>query len=83
MALRIKSLGGYSRRVDMDGIVGSSLFLLALFILALFLLSRTNVGVSLRRGQILLVLGMGFGFIFVSAVVARFVSLPGGCRHPW
>jgi len=75
-ALMIKSLGGYTRRVDANGTLGSALFLLALFILAVFLFSSTTVGIGMRRGQILLILGMGFGFIVISAIVVRFVSLP-------
>ncbi len=73
---RIRSLGAYSRTVDLNRVFGSILFLLVVFSAAIYLLTLRSAGPSLRRAQVFLVLGMGLGHILCSALVVRFVALP-------
>ena len=73
-AQKIKALGEYTRTVDLNRVLGSILFLLLVFAAAIYLL--TLKGTALRRGQVLLLLGMGLGHLALSAFVVRFVTLP-------
>jgi putative nucleotidyltransferase with HDIG domain len=73
-AQKIRALGEYTRAVDLNRVFGSIFFLLLVFAAAIYLLSFK--GATLRRGQVFLVLGMGLGHLALSAVVARFVTLP-------
>ena len=75
-AQRIRSLGAYSRTVDLNRIFGSILFLLVVFAAAIYLLTLRSTGAALRRAQVFLVLGMGLGHILFSALVVRFITLP-------
>jgi putative nucleotidyltransferase with HDIG domain len=73
---RIRALAEYARTVDVNGILGESLFLLAVFILAVYLLSMKSAPISLRRGHVLLLLALGLAHVIIASLVVRFVSLP-------
>ncbi len=73
---KIRALADYARTVDVNGIVGEALFLLVVFVLALFLLSMKATPVSLRRGNILLLLALGLAHVVIASLVVRFVRLP-------
>jgi putative nucleotidyltransferase with HDIG domain len=75
-AARIRALAEYARTVDVNGILGESLFLMAVFALALFLLSMKSPPVALRRGHIMLLLALGLTHMVLASLVVRFVSLP-------
>lgn len=75
-ALKIRALGNYTRTVDINGILGSALFLLLIFSLALYLFSMKSASIVLRRGHILFLLSIGLGYLVVSALVVRFISAP-------
>jgi putative nucleotidyltransferase with HDIG domain len=76
VALRIQALNDYMRTLDVHGIVGSILFLLVTFAVMLYLLSMRGTGAPLRRGNAMLLLGLGLGYVVISALVVRFVALP-------
>jgi cyclic-di-AMP phosphodiesterase PgpH len=76
LAERISALGAYSKSLDANAIVGGGLFLLMTFVLALYLLNMKGPNGPLRRGNALLVIGMGLGHVVVSALVVRFATLP-------
>ncbi len=76
VALKIRALSAYARTVDINGIIGSSLFLLLTFALSIYLLSLRGTALPMKRGTIMLLLGFGLGHVVVSALVAHFVSLP-------
>ncbi|HVO39296.1 MAG TPA: HDIG domain-containing protein [Spirochaetia bacterium] len=76
IALKLQALRAFSRTVDVNGIVGSALFLLLIFGLTIYLLSVRGTSVSLRRSAVILFLGLGLGHVAVSALVVRFVGLP-------
>ena len=76
VALRIQALADYMRTLDVNGIIGSLLFLLVTFSLMLYLLSLRGTAVPLRRSGALLVLGLGLGHVVISALVVRLVALP-------
>jgi putative nucleotidyltransferase with HDIG domain len=73
---RIRALTDYLRTVDVNGIVGESLFLLAIFIVSVFLLSMKSPPVLLRRGHVLLLLALGLAYVIISAMVVRFAAIP-------
>ena len=73
---KIRALADYARTVDVNGIIGESLFLLLVFALALFLLSMKTTSVTLRRGNVLLLLGLGLAHLVIASIVVRFVRLP-------
>jgi hypothetical protein len=73
---KIRSLGAYSRTVDLNRVFGSILFLFVVFAAAVYLLTLRSTGAAMRRAQVLLVLGLGLGHILCSALVVRFVALP-------
>ena len=75
-ARKIRALNDYTRTVDINGIVGATLFLAVIFGLSLYLLSMKTPPVPLRRGHILLLLAVGLGYLAVSALVVRFVAVP-------
>ena len=75
-AARIRALADYARTIDVNGILGESLFLFVVFALAVFLLSMKSAPVTLRRGHILLLLALGLSHVIVASLVVRFVSLP-------
>ena len=76
IALKIKALNAFTKTVDMNGIVGSVLFLLLIFTLSIYLLSLPGSTVQMRRGNVILLLALGIGHVAVSAVVVRFFGLP-------
>ena len=76
IALRIQALSSYTKALDVNGIIGSILFLLATMSLAVYLLSMRGAGPAIRRGSALLLLGLGLAHLVVSALVTRFVELP-------
>jgi cyclic-di-AMP phosphodiesterase PgpH len=75
-ALRISALSAYTKTVDINGVVGSALFLLLSFAIALYLFSMKGVAGNLRHGYALLILGMALGHLALSAIVVRVVPLP-------
>ena len=75
-ARKIDALGAYAKTLDVNAVLGSGLFLLLTFALALYLLSLKGSHGPVRRGQALLIMGMGLGHIIVSALVVRFAALP-------
>ncbi len=75
-AARIRALSDYARTVDVNGVLGESLFLLVVFVVALFLLSLKSAPVTLRRGHVLLLLALGLAHVVIASLVVRFVSLP-------
>jgi cyclic-di-AMP phosphodiesterase PgpH len=75
-AQKIRALGDYSRTVDINGIIGGTLFLLVLFALALYLLSMKSASVTIRRGHTLLLLAVGAVYCAISALAVRFFTLP-------
>jgi cyclic-di-AMP phosphodiesterase PgpH len=75
-ALRIAALSAYTKTVDINGIVGSALFLLVAFVIALYLFTLKGATASLRHGYALLILGMALGHLVLSALVVRLVPLP-------
>ncbi len=76
IALRIQALSSYTKALDVNGIIGSILFLLATMSLAVYLLSMRGAGPAIRRNGALLLLGLGLAHLVVSALVTRFVELP-------
>ncbi len=75
IALRIQALDSYMRTLDVNGIIGSVLFLLVTFTLTFYLLGMRGGG-SFRRDSAFLLLGLGLAHVAVSAFVMRFVDLP-------
>lgn len=76
-AAKIRALAEYSNTVNVNGIVGSALFLLLAFSVALFLLThRGNGGTALRRGQINLIIGLSLVYVLIAALSVRFFQLP-------
>ena len=75
-ASRIRALAVYARTIDVNGILGESLFLFVVFILAVFLLSMKSAPVALRRGHILLLLALGLAHVIIASLVVRFATLP-------
>ena len=75
-ARKIRALNDYTRTVDINGIIGNTLFLGVIFALSLYLLSMKTPPVPLRRGHILLLLSVGLGYLAISALVVRFVAVP-------
>ncbi|HET6451960.1 MAG TPA: HDIG domain-containing protein [Spirochaetia bacterium] len=73
---RIRSLTDSLVRVDVNGIVGESMFLLAVFLVAAYLLSMKSTPVPLRRGHVLLLLSLGLAYVVIAALVVRFVGVP-------
>ncbi len=71
VAQRIRALSDYSMTVDLNGIAGSALLLLAIFALGLYLVNLPGQASAVREGQVLLVLGMGLVHVAVSALAAR------------
>jgi putative nucleotidyltransferase with HDIG domain len=76
VARKIDALGAYAKTLDVNAVLGSGLFLLLTLALALYLLSLKGSNGPVRRGQALLIMGMGLGHIVVSALVVRFAALP-------
>ena len=71
-AQKIRALSVYAKTVDMNGVAGSALFLLLAFALGLYLFGiRGNASPALRRGQVLLLLGLGLSTLAVSALTVR------------
>ncbi|HEY9593831.1 MAG TPA: hypothetical protein VHE79_05095, partial [Spirochaetia bacterium] len=75
-AARIRALGESTRYGDMNTIAGSVLYLLVVFVLGAYLLRSRGVQVSVRFGQIVLILAMGLVSLGLSALIVRFVPLP-------
>ena len=76
VAQKIRALGAYATTVDINGMLGGGLFMLMTYAVALYLLSLRGPTGAPRRGQALLIMGMGLGHLVVSALVVRFVVLP-------
>jgi len=76
IALRVQALNSYVKTLDVNGIIGSILFLLVTFILAFYLFGMRGGPAAIRRGNALLLLGLGLAHIVVSAFVQRFANLP-------
>jgi len=75
-AAKIRALSDHARVVDVNGIVGESLFLLVVLVVALFLLTMKSSPVAFRRGHALLLLALGLAYVIIASFVVRFVSIP-------
>lgn len=74
-ALKIRALSEYSMTVDINGVAGSALFLLAVFAIGLYLIALPSPAAPIRRGQVLLILGMGLVHVAVTTLAVRLVPL--------
>ena len=74
-ALKIHALSEYATTVDINGIVGNALFLLAIFAVGLYLATLPGPAAPIRHGQILLILGMGVVSVALGAIAVRLVPL--------
>ncbi len=76
-AAKIRALAEYANTVNVNGIIGSALFLLLVFAAALYLLSSRGLGgASLRRGQINLIIWLSLVYLLIAALSVRFFQLP-------
>ena len=71
VAQKIRALSEYSMSVDLNGIAGSALLLAAIFALGLFLVVMPSPALSIRHGQVLLILGMALAHVLLSALAVR------------
>ncbi|MCX7038388.1 MAG: HDIG domain-containing protein [Spirochaetes bacterium] len=74
-ALKIRALSEYSKTVDLNGVVGSALFLLAVFAIGLYLIAMPSPAAPIRRNQVLLILGMGLAHVVLAALAVRLLPL--------
>ena len=74
-AQKIRALSEYAKTVDLNGVGGSALFLLAVFAIGLYLIATPGAASPIRRGQVLLILGMGLAHVVLSAVSIRLLPL--------
>jgi hypothetical protein len=76
VALRIQARDSYMRTVDVNGIIGSVLFLLSVFLLAFYLISMRGLSTAIRRGSVVLLLGLSVVYLMTGALAMHFVDLP-------
>lgn len=74
-ALKIRALSEYAKTVDINGLIGNALFLLATFAVGLYLAALPGPAVAIRRAQILLILGMSLVYVVFAALAARLLPL--------
>ena len=74
-ALKIRALSEYSKTVDLNGVVGSALFLLAVFAIGLYLIAMPSPAAPIRHNQVLLILGMGLAHVVLAALAVRLLPL--------
>jgi hypothetical protein len=79
VAAKVRALGAYSMTVNINGVIGSALFLILVFAVSLFLLMPRSSGwAPLRRNQVNLVLAAGLTYLLIAALTVRFFPL-----HDW
>jgi cyclic-di-AMP phosphodiesterase PgpH len=74
-AQKIRAVSEYAKTVDINGIAGSALFLLAVFALGLYLAALPGPAVQIRGAQVLLILGMGVACVGLGALAVRLAPL--------
>jgi hypothetical protein len=74
-ALKIRALSEYSKTVDLNGVAGSALFLLAVFAIGLYLMAMPGAAAPIRRSQLLLILGIGLAHLVLTALAVRLLPL--------
>jgi putative nucleotidyltransferase with HDIG domain len=73
---QIKAVGAYSASVNINSLVGTSLYVILMGVLSLFILHRRFLKGELKPKQIFFLLATAVFFLLYAAVVSRVTALP-------